>query len=51
MTGSGKAVVCAVGKYTLKEAELCKDDLKIGDEQTPLMEKLTLFGSMIGKWA
>ena len=40
MTGSGKAVVLAVGNKTLRESELEKDSLKIGEEQTPMMLKL-----------
>jgi hypothetical protein len=32
MSGSGKAVVMCVGKNTLKETEMQKDELKIGEE-------------------
>jgi len=51
MTGNGKAVVLAVGDRTLREVELTKDELKIGEEKTPLMEKLETLGAIIGKWA
>ena len=51
MSGTGKAVVLAVGKNTLKETELTKDELKIGEEKTPLMEKLETLGAIVGKWA
>ena len=51
MSGAGKAVVLSVGKNTLREVELTKDDLKIGEEKTPLMDKLETLGAIIGKWA
>lgn len=51
MTGNGKAVVLAVGNNTLKECEMKKDELKIGEETTPLMEKLAVLGKIISKWA
>ena len=51
MTGNGKAVVLAVGKRTLRETELTKDELKIGEENTPLMKKLGILAAIVGKWA
>ena len=51
MTGSGKAVVMAVGKHTLRETELTKDMLKMDAEETPLMKKLGILASIVGKWA
>jgi len=51
MAGSGKAVVCAVGKNTLRELELTKNELRIEEENTPLSQKLARLGSEIGKWA
>jgi magnesium-transporting ATPase (P-type) len=51
MAGSGKAVVCAVGKNTLRELELTENELRIEEENTPLSQKLALLGSEIGKWA
>jgi Ca2+-transporting ATPase len=51
MTGNGKAVVLAVGKNTLRETELTKDQLKMDAEETPLMKKLGVLGAIVGKWA
>lgn len=51
MEGSGRAVVCCVGKYTLKESELEPGELMIGEEETPMKRKLNLLGGLIGKWA
>lgn len=51
MNGSGKAVVLAVGKNTLREKELTKQDLQILDTNTPLQIKLGVFGAVLGKWA
>lgn len=51
MSGSGKAVVCCVGSKTLRETELTKDEMKIGEEETPLMSKLSKLATVIGKWA
>ena len=51
MEGSGKAIVLAVGKNTLWETELTKDQLKISEEETPLMKKLSILAAIVGKWA
>ena len=51
MTGSGKAVVLAVGKNTLRETELTKDMLKMDAEETPLMKKLDVLAKIVAKWA
>ena len=51
MAGSGKAVVCAVGKNTLREQELKKNELRMEETVTPLQRKLELLGAQIGKWA
>lgn len=50
MTGSGKAVVLAVGKRTLREKEI-KGEITIGDEETPMQHKLADFGDLLSKYA
>ena len=39
------------GKCTLWETELTKDQLKISEEETPLMKKLSILAAIVGKWA
>jgi magnesium-transporting ATPase (P-type) len=51
MAGSGKAVVLAVGDKTLRETEMEKDSLKIGEEQTPMMLKLEQLGKVLTRYA
>ena len=51
MSGAGKAVVLSVGKNTLREVELNIEDLKMGEEKTPLMEKLETLANIIGMYA
>lgn len=51
MTGSGKAVVCAVGKHTYYAKAFPVEDLKDDDNLTHLQEKLEKLAGYIGKWA
>jgi len=51
MSGAGKALVCAVGKGTLSEKEMTKNELLIEEVQTPLQQKLTKFGHQLKKIA
>jgi len=56
MSGSGKAVILAVGKHTLKEKEIeaahgSNNPLAIEKKLTPLQEKLEILAKLIGVWA
>ena len=51
MTGSGKAVVLAVGSRTLQQKEYCEDANRLEDEETPLQKKLSDFGDLLSKYA
>ena len=56
MSGSGKAVVLAVGEHTLKEKEIkaasgSKNALKIEDSMTPFQKKLKVLSEIIGVYA
>ena len=51
MTGSGRAVVCAVGKHTRYTSTFPVEDLKDDDTLTHLQEKLEKLAGYIGKWA
>ena len=57
MQGTGKAVVLAVGKHTLKEQELAADlkadkyALQIEKSETPFQEKLRILAEIIGAYA
>lgn len=51
MTGSGKAVVCAVGKNTRVSRNRQIGDLLIKDDQTFLEDKLEESVSQISKYA
>jgi len=57
MSGSGKAVVLAVGKHTLKEKEIKeelgsdKNALQIEKTQTPFQKKLETLAEIIGTYA
>lgn len=51
MSGAGKALVCAVGKGTLNEKEMTKNELLIEEVNTPLQTKLIKFGYQIKKLA
>jgi magnesium-transporting ATPase (P-type) len=51
MTGSCKAIVCAVGDHTLYETELVHENLLIEEKETPLQKKLKQFGDQISKLA
>jgi calcium-translocating P-type ATPase len=50
MTGSGKAVVCAVGSNTRYSQTFPVEDLKDDDELTPLQERLEKLAGFLGKW-
>jgi len=57
MSGSGKAVVLAVGKHTLKEREIAleqdtnKNALTIEKQLTPFQRKLEVLADIIGTYA
>ena len=50
MTGSGRAVVCAVGANTRHVQNFPQTDLKDDDELTPLQERLEKLAGYLGKW-
>ena len=51
MSGSGRAVVCAVGKNTRWFSEHPVEDLEDDNELTPLQERLSKLADYIGFWA
>lgn len=52
MSGTGKAVVLAVGERTRHQMELTEIELEQGDSQkTPMTEKLEEFGDLLSKYA
>ena len=50
-TGSGRAVVCAVGEHTRWTKENPVEDLEDDNNLTPLQTKLDLLAKYIGKWS
>lgn len=50
MTGSGRAVVCAVGDHTRFSSEFPAEQLQDEDTLTPLQEKLEKLAGYIGKF-
>ncbi len=50
-TGSGKAVVCAVGNHTRWFKEHPVEDLEDDNEQTPLQKRLGNLASYVEKWS
>ena len=50
MTGSGRAVVCAVGDHTRYALTMPKQEMREDDELTPLQERLEKLADFIGKW-
>jgi magnesium-transporting ATPase (P-type) len=50
-TGSGRAVVCAVGNHTRWFKEHPVEDLEDDNTQTPLQVRLDLLAKYIGKWS
>lgn len=50
MTGSGKAVVCAVGPHTRFDQEFPIEELQEEEQLTPLQEKLEKLAGFIGKF-
>jgi len=50
MTGSGRAVVCAVGKHTRYTQEFEIEQLNDEDQLTPLQERLEKLAGYIGKF-
>ena len=50
MTGSGRAVVCAVGKHTRFSSEFPTEQLGDDDSLTPLQERLEKLAGYIGKF-
>ncbi len=51
MAGSGRAIVCAVGKHTRWFKENPVEDLEDDDERTPLQQRLELLANSIESWA
>lgn len=51
MTGTGKAVVCAVGDHTRYAQAFPVEDLKDDDNLTPLQQRLEKLAQFVGKWA
>lgn len=50
MTGSGRAVVCAVGKHTRFDQDFPVEQLQEEEQLTPLQEKLEKLAGFIGKF-
>jgi magnesium-transporting ATPase (P-type) len=50
MTGSGRAVVCAVGKHTRFASEFPTEQLTDDEQLTPLQERLEKLAGYIGKF-
>lgn len=50
MTGSGRAVVCAVGEHTRFNQEFPVEQLQEEEQLTPLQEKLEKLAGFIGKF-
>lgn len=56
MTGSGKAIVLAIGEHTLKEKEIkstagANNALSIEDSMTPFQNKLRILSEIVGVYA
>lgn len=51
ISGSGRAVVCAVGNNTRWFSEHPVEDLEDDNEMTPLQKKLDNLAKYIGKWS
>lgn len=51
MTGSGKAIICAVGQNTLLARNRSQDSLVLEEQTTHLETKLELTANQIGKFA
>ena len=50
MTGSGRAVVCAVGKHTRYTQQYPEQEITEDDNLTPLQERLEKLAGYLGKW-
>lgn len=48
MTGSGRAVVCAVGSHTLVGKEAVESEFDSNSDNTPLQDKLEKFAGVLG---
>lgn len=51
MSGEGRAVVLAVGPRTRREQELTDQKLEMGNQVTPMQEKLEAFADLLSKYA
>jgi P-type E1-E2 ATPase len=51
MSGEGRAVVLAVGPRTRREQELTDQKLEMGNQVTPMQEKLEDFADLLSKYA
>ena len=51
LTGSGRAVVCAVGKNTRISGKLEQEELTVDETPTPLQERLEKMVAMLSKFA
>jgi magnesium-transporting ATPase (P-type) len=50
LTGSGRAVVCAVGKNTRISGKLESEDLQVDETPTPLQERLEKMVGVLSKF-
>lgn len=51
MSGTGRAVVLAVGERTRREMELTDQKLETGNQVTPTQERLEAFADLLSKYA